>query len=145
MIEVERSVLVGFSAERMFGLVDQVEDYPKFLPWCGGSDVKLRDEHTTTATIHINYHQVKHSFTTENSKQVPQLIEMKLQDGPFSHLEGSWRFIELNEEACKIEFRLRYEFSSKMLEKLVSPVFNYIANNFVDAFVQRAEKVFGVL
>ena len=145
MIEVERSVLVGFSAERMFGLVDQVEDYPKFLPWCGGSDVKLRDERTTTATIYINYHQVKHSFTTENSKQVPQLIEMKLQDGPFSHLEGSWRFIELNEEACKIEFRLRYEFSSKMLEKLVSPVFNYIANNFVDAFVQRAEKVFGVL
>jgi ribosome-associated toxin RatA of RatAB toxin-antitoxin module len=143
MIEVERSVLVGFSAERMFGLVDRVEDYPMFLPWCGGSDVKLRDECVTTATIHINYHHVKHSFTTENSKRVPNLIEMKLQDGPFSHLEGSWQFIELNEWACKIEFRLRYEFSSKMLEKLVSPVFNHIANNFVDAFVQRAEKVFG--
>lgn len=143
MIEVEKSVLVGFSAQQMFTLVECVEDYPKFLPWCGGSEVKQRDGDTTIATVHIDYHHVKHSFTTKNFNQPPKLIEMQLHDGPFSHLEGSWNFIPLNETACKVEFRLTYEFSSKILEKLVSPVFNYIANSFVDAFAQRAEKVFG--
>ncbi len=143
MAIVEKSVLVLHSAQQMFDLVDGVELYPQFLPWCGGTDVKWRDEASTVATVMIDYHRIKQSFTTENAKQIPSLIEMKLQDGPFRHLDGCWRFIALNESACKIEFKLHYEFSSKLLESLVGPVFNHITNNFVDAFVERAEKVYG--
>ena len=145
MAQVEKSVLVGYSAQQMFTLIDQVETYPEFLPWCGGTEVKWRDEATTLATIKIDYLGIKQNFTTENSKQVPHLIEMKLQDGPFKHLDGSWRFIELDVDACKIEFDLHYEFSSKMLEKVVGPVFSHIANSFVDAFVRRADKVYSNL
>lgn len=126
----------------MFDLVDGVELYPQFLPWCGGTEVIQRDESTTIATVTIDFHRIKQSFTTRNTNQSPSLIEIKLQDGPFRQLDGSWRFIALNEDACKIEFRLHYEFSSKLLESLVGPVFNHIANNFVDAFVERAEKVY---
>jgi len=143
MALVEKSVLVLHSAQQMFDLVDGVELYPQFLPWCGGTDVKWRDETSTVATVMIDFHRIKQSFTTENTKQIPSLIEMKLQDGPFRHLDGSWRFIALNENACKVEFRLHYEFSSKLLESLVGPVFNHITSNFVDAFVERAEKVYG--
>lgn len=143
MAIVEKSVLVPHSSQQMFDLVDGVELYPQFLPWCGGTDVKWRDDASTVATVMIDYHRIKQSFTTENAKQIPSLIEMKLQDGPFRHLDGSWRFIALNENACKIEFRLHYEFSSKLLESLVGPVFNHITNNFVDAFVERAERVYG--
>ena len=143
MARVEKSVLVPHTAQQMFDLVDGVENYPQFLPWCGGTDVKWRDEATTLATIKIDYHRIRQSFTTQNSKSIPTLIEMKLQDGPFRHLEGSWRFIPLGEAACKIEFLLHYEFSSKVLESLVGPVFSLITNSFVDAFVQRAEKVYG--
>ncbi len=143
MAQVNKSILVGYSAARMFALVDQVEEYPQFLPWCGGTEVKWRDETTTVATIHIDYLHIKQSFTTENAKREPHLIEMRLQDGPFSHLEGSWRFIELDPQACKVEFSLHYEFSSRMLEKLVGPVFDYIANSFIDAFTHRADKVYG--
>ncbi len=143
MALVEKSVLVGYSAAQMFALVDEVERYASFLPWCGGTDVKWRDEQSVVATVHINYHHLKQSFTTENSRQVPRLIEMSLQEGPFSHLSGSWRFVELAEDACKVEFRLQYEFSSKMLEKVIGPVFSYIANSFVEAFVKRAEKLYG--
>lgn len=143
MALVEKSVLVGYSAQRMFKLVDLVEDYPAFLPWCGGAEVKERDENVTLATIHINYHHVKQSFTTENQKQSPQMIVMNLREGPFSKLDGKWHFLELGEDACKIHFTLHYEFSSKVLEKLLSPVFEHITNTFVDAFVQRAEKVYG--
>jgi len=143
MAVVEKSVLVGYSAQQMFELVDQVEHYPRFLPWCGGTEVTSRDAETTVATINIDYLSVRQSFTTENSKQEPDLIVMKLKEGPFRELDGSWRFVELGQHACKVEFRLHYEFSSKLLETLVGPVFSHIANSFVDAFVRRAENVYG--
>lgn len=142
MALVEKTVLVPHTAEQMFNLVDRVEDYPQFLPWCGGASVEERDAKTVHATVHIDYHHIKQHFTTENVRTAPHSIEMKLHHGPFEHLDGSWRFIPLGEEACKIEFRLHYEFSSKLLEKLVGPVFHYIANSFVDAFIHRAEKVY---
>jgi ribosome-associated toxin RatA of RatAB toxin-antitoxin module len=142
MALVEKTVLVAHSAEQMFNLVDRVEDYPHFLPWCGGASVAEQGGATVHATVHIDYHHLKQHFTTENTRTPPHRIDMTLQDGPFQHLDGSWQFIPLNDSACKIEFRLHYEFSSKLLEKLVGPVFHYIANSFVDAFIHRAEKIY---
>lgn len=142
MANVHKTVLVPFSAAQMFRLVDEVERYPEFLPWCGGVDLLWRTESGTAARLHIAYHGIKQNFTTENAKTFPTLMDIKLVDGPFRHLEGVWKFIPLAEDACKIEFRLHYEFSGALLEKIIAPVFNHIANTFVDAFVARAEKVY---
>ena len=142
MALVEKTVLVPYSAEQMFNLVDHVEDYPQFLPWCGGTSVTRLDETTVRATVRIDYHHIRQSFTTENVRKPPERIDMKLQQGPFRQLDGCWLFIPLTPTDCKIAFRLHYEFSSKLLEKLVGPVFHYIANSFVDAFIRRAEKVY---
>lgn len=139
MAQVEKTVLVGHSAEHMFSLVDQVENYTQFLPWCGGVDLHRRDDSVTEATLHIDYHGLKQKFTTENHKQFPHSMEIRLKDGPFKHLQGHWRFITLAPDACKVEFSLQYEFSSLLLEKLISPVFSHIANTFVEAFVVRAD------
>jgi len=143
MALVRKSVLVGYSAQRMFGLVDGVERYPEFLPWCGGAEVEHRDGQTTRASIHIDYRGIHQGFKTENRTQPPELIEIRLVSGPFRALDGTWRFTPLAEEACRIDFQLHYEFSSKLLERLVGPVFHYIANSFVDAFLKRAEKLYG--
>jgi ribosome-associated toxin RatA of RatAB toxin-antitoxin module len=142
MAVVEKIVLVAHSAEQMFNLVDRVEDYPNFLPWCGGASVKELEGTTVHATVHIDYHHLKQHFTTENVRTPPHQIDMTLQDGPFKQFEGHWRFIPLSATACKIEFRLHYQFSNIFLEKLVGPVFHSIANSFVDAFIHRAEKVY---
>ncbi len=142
MAVVEKSVLAPYSAAQMFALVDDVEAYPQFLPWCGGSSVKPVNDNTVHATVHINYHHIKHSFTTENVRQAPGRIDITLKNGPFRTLDGSWLFVPLSDSACKIELRLHYEFSSKLLEAAVGPVFHYIANNFVDAFVLRAETIY---
>ncbi|MBY0578625.1 MAG: type II toxin-antitoxin system RatA family toxin [Burkholderiales bacterium] len=143
MALVEKTVLVHYSAQRMFSLVDNIEAYPSFLPWCGGASIaSIDEENVIHATVMIDFHHVKKSFTTENRRNAPDLIEMKLVDGPFETLDGSWRFIALGGEACKIDFRLHYEFSNKLLETLVGPIFNLIANSFVDAFIKRAEKVY---
>lgn len=143
MALVEKSVLVPYSAEQMFALVDNVAGYPQFLPWCGGASVKSLDGNTVQATVHIDYHHIKQSFTTENVRQAPHRIDIALKDGPFRNLDGGWHFIPLSESACKIEFSLHYEFSNRLLEKVFGPVFHYIANTFVDAFVHRAEKFYG--
>lgn len=143
MALVEKTVLIEYSALQMFELVDRCEDYPAFLPWCGRTELKYRDERKTVATLHINYHAVKSSFTTENDKEIPTLMKIRLVDGPFRRLEGAWHFRPLAEHACKIEFRLHYEFSSKLFEKVIGPVFSHIANTFVDAFVRRAAQVYG--
>lgn len=141
MARVEKSVLVAHTPERMFDLVDRVEDYPIFLPWCGGAELKWRDETTTVATLHIAYLGIRQSFTTENTKIRPREMRIRLQEGPFSHLEGDWLFLPLGEEACKVIFRLDYTFSSRALESVLAPVFGHITATFVDAFVRRADEV----
>lgn len=143
MAVVHKTVFVSYSANQMFALVDKVEDYPLFLPWCGQAAVSQRTEEQLIATLSINYHGIKQTFTTQNKNTPPHLMEMSLVDGPFKHLQGSWKFIELREDACKIEFDLQYDFSSRLLEHLIGPVFSKIANSFVDSFCARAEVVYG--
>jgi len=144
MASVEKSVLIARSAEQMFNLVDGVEDYPAFLPWCSQTRVAFRDEIKTVATLYINYLSVKSHFTTENIKEFPFSMSITLLDGPFRRLEGLWCFKPLADNACKIDFQLSYEFSSKLFEKVIGPVFGRIADTFVDAFVRRADDVYGV-
>ena len=140
---VHKSVLIGYSAEQMFSLVERVEDYPKFLPWCGGVKVLQRESNKLVASIAINYHGLKQSFTTENINTPPTLMKMRLVEGPFKHLDGVWSFKALRADACRIDFDLHYEFSSRILEQLIGPVFNMIANSFVDSFCKRADTVYG--
>lgn len=142
MARVEKSVLVAHPPERMFELVDRVEEYPDFLPWCGGTELKLRDAQHTVATIHIAYLGIRQSFTTENTKTPSRAMRIRLKEGPFSELEGDWSFLPLGDDACKVEFRLHYVFSSRVLEAILAPVFSHITNSFVDAFVRRADEVY---
>jgi ribosome-associated toxin RatA of RatAB toxin-antitoxin module len=143
MAVVHKSVFLGYSAQQMFDLVAGIEDYPKFLPWCGGVEIRERNGNTVVASVGINYHGVKQSFTTSNENTAPTTIKMKLVDGPFKCLDGVWSFKPLRDDACKIELDLHYEFSSGLLDKLVGPVFGMIANSMVDSFCKRAETVYG--
>ena len=142
MSQVVQSVLVHHSAQQMFDLVDAVEDYPDFLPWCGGVALKERTDAVTEARIDINFHGVKAHFHTRNRKS-PDHMLIELVDGPFQRFEGEWRFTPLGEAACKVELKLHWEFSSKLLEKVIGPVFSRIANTFVQGFEKRADEVYG--
>ncbi len=143
MAAVHKSVFLGYSAQQMFDLVDRVEDYPKFLPWCGGVEVRERGENSVVASVGINFHGVRQNFTTANTNTPPTLIKMSLVDGPFKTLNGTWTFKPLRDDACKVELDLNYEFSSRLLEQVIGPVFGMIANSMVDSFTKRAETVYG--
>jgi ribosome-associated toxin RatA of RatAB toxin-antitoxin module len=143
MQRVRKSVLVPFDAAQMFALVDDFERYPEFLPWCSGASVLAARADGKTARIDIDFHGVRAHFTTDNVNRVPESILIKLNDGPFRRLHGEWRFRTLAADASKVEFELAYEFSTQVLETVVGPVFNHIASTFIDAFVRRAEVVYG--
>ena len=143
MAVVQKNVLVSFSAAQMFSLVEKVEDYPQFLPWCGGVQVAERSTEKLKATLSINYHGIKQSFTTENHNSPPNSMEMRLVDGPFKHLHGFWRFDELKPGACKVSLDLDFEFSNKLVSLAIGPIFNQVANTLVDSFVGRAKQVYG--
>lgn len=143
MVTIDRSSLVGHSAESMYALVEDIESYPQFLPWCSKTAVSLREGTRTVATLHVNFRGVREQFTTENSNEPGRNISMRLVSGPFRQLKGHWRFTPLSESACKVEFSLEYEISNRLLERMIGPVFHHIGNSFMDAFVRRAEQVHG--
>jgi ribosome-associated toxin RatA of RatAB toxin-antitoxin module len=143
MVVVDRSIVAPYSAEQMFALVEDIESYPSFLPWCAGTEVVLREPDRTIATIHVSFHGLRQEFTTENRKHLHQRIDISLVSGPFRELQGHWVFTPLGESGSKVAFRLQYQFSSRILEKLAGPVFHHIADTFVDAFLRRAERKYG--
>ena len=142
MASVQKSVLVPYSAPRMFELVERIEEYPQFLPWCGGAKILERTPVETLARIDINYHGVRAHFTTANRNQPYEKIVIELRDGPFRRLDGTWRFRSLPPDGCKVELELHYEFATPVLALLIGPVFSHIAHTFIDAFVRRAETVY---
>lgn len=143
MPDINQSLLVEYTPAQMFTLVDTVEDYPGFLPWCGGATLIHRDASRTRATLMINYRGIRKSFTTENIKRAPEEMQIRLVEGPFSKLDGTWRFTGLADRGCRIEFRLHYAFAGRVLDRLISPIFHHIASTLVDAFVKRADQVYG--
>lgn len=141
--EVRKSALVAYPVERMFDLIEAAEHYPAFLPWCAGATVLTRDDDMVSARIDVDFHGVRFQFATRNPKRRPEFMAIHLEQGPFRYLGGEWHLAELTADACKIEFFLRYEFESAMMATLAGPVFSRIANTMVDAFVVRAEQVYG--
>jgi len=140
MHTIKKTAIVFHPQIEMFNLVDQIENYPSFLPWCGSTQVIHRDSEITRATIEINFKGIKQSFTTENIKKSDQLMQIRLIDGPFKHLSGSWMFNKLDANSCQIELTLEYQFNNVLLETLISPVFNIIANTFIDEFIKEANR-----
>jgi ribosome-associated toxin RatA of RatAB toxin-antitoxin module len=146
MKNVHKSVLIWYSAEEMFNLVTQVELYPQFLPWCDHACVLVKDESGMTAEVGIAFSGLHQKFTTQNTHVPGRRVGMKLVKGPFSNLDGDWQFTPVGDgqqRACRVDLQLNYGFDSMALSALVGPVFDRIAGSLVDAFVKRAEQVYG--
>ena len=146
MKTVHRSVLIWYSAEEMFRLVTDVAQYPRFLPWCDRAKVLEQDEHGMRAEIGISFGGIHQSFTTRNDHVPDRKVTMRLVDGPFSNLDGQWTFNpvgDAGQRACKVGLDLNYGFKNAALAAVVGPVFDRIAGTLVDAFVKRAEQVYG--
>ncbi|MDW6003317.1 SRPBCC family protein [Vibrio mangrovi] len=142
MKQVSRSALVSFSAEQMFNLVNDVMRYPEFLPGCSGARVIESNSDKMVAAVDVSKAGISKTFTTSNQLKTGEAILMDLVDGPFKMLRGGWYFTPLDELACKVELKLEFEFSSKMIELAFGKVFHELTNNMVNAFTKRAKQVY---
>jgi len=141
MTLVKRSRVVSYTCEQMYNLVDNIEEYDTFLPFIHKADVHHRDEVEVQATLEILAAGVTKSFTTRNRLQANKMIEIRLIDGPFKHLDGFWRFDEVD-EGCLISFDLEFEFANKMLSMFLGPIFEQIADKMVDSFCDQAKIIY---
>jgi ribosome-associated toxin RatA of RatAB toxin-antitoxin module len=142
MKEIARSAIVEHAAAQMFALVDDIEAYPRFLPWCLEAKVDESGPRKR-ASLTAGMAGIRQSFTTENENQPDRAIDMRLVEGPFRHFSAAWRFTPLGENACQVHFELRYEFASRTLGRLLNPLFDQIADTMVDAFTRRADELYG--
>ena len=143
MATVKKSALVLYSAAEMYALVEDIEAYPRFLPWCRSTQILSRNEDEVRATIEMVKGGVHKSFTTCNRMQNHKMIDIRLLEGPFKRLEGYWRFEPLRANASKVSLDMEFEFSNHLLRMAIEPVFKQIANSLVDAFCKRAVDVYG--
>ena len=143
MKRIARSAIVEHAVAGLYALVERIEDYPEFLPWCRAARVRERSAGRTVATLAIGLKGVGYEFTTENANLPLEAIEMRLVEGPFRHFAAHWRFHALGAQAARIEFAMEYEFASRVVASALAPVFHAIADSMVDAFKRRADEVYG--
>jgi ribosome-associated toxin RatA of RatAB toxin-antitoxin module len=139
MPAVRKSAIVERPAATLYELVDDVERYPEFLPWCASTEVLERTAEVTRARMDIDYHGLKTHITTRNVKDAPRSMTLEFVEGPFERFRGRWRFVPLGPDGCRIEFHLDYTLASNALALVLGPVFGHIADTFVERFVERAE------
>jgi len=142
MKRIARSAIVEHSAGRMFALVDDIESYPRFLPWCRAASVDERTPAWVRATLSVGMRGLNQTFSTRNELHPPEAMDMRLVKGPFRHFAASWRFKPLSAQACSVEFSLEYEMAGP-LARMLEPLFDHIADTMVDAFTRRAEDLHG--
>ena len=143
MRRITRSAVVECSARQMYDLVEDIESYPQFLPWCSGAHVRERTTGRTVATIDVGIPPMRQSFTTENTNAPGKSIDMRLLEGPFRRFEAHWKFAALGSGASKVEFAIAYEFADRILARALDPLFEGIAGTMVDAFTRRAQRTHG--
>ena len=144
MTTITRSSLVMYTPDQMFDLVNDVEAYPRFLPWCRGSRVLSKNEDVICASLDIAKGGIHHEFSTRNMLDHGNAIRIELIDGPFRHLEGHWQFKPIGDnQGCRVQLDMDFEFSTRLLDLALGPVFTQISGSLVDAFCKRAPEIYG--
>ena len=143
MRKVNRSALVPYPAENMYKLVEDVDSYPLFLPWCNDVEVHFREGNVVEVTLELHRGKLSKRFRTRNTMQPQESMNLELVGGPFRHLSGGWQFKALGDLGSKVSLDLEFEFDSRMLDLMIGAFFEDICNSLVDAFTRRAEVVYG--
>ena len=145
MTVIERSALLPHAVEQVFDLVADIERYPEFLEGCVGAEIHERGDETVTATLKLSRAGISHGFTTRNTMQRPERIELTLVDGPFDAFSGQWVFRALGDAACKTALRLHFELASGLAGVAAGKLFDRVALDLVDAVVRRANQQLGAV
>lgn len=124
----------------MFSLINDIERYPEFVPWCTAARIDSRKDHEVVATLNIKRGPLKAEFTTRNLLEPDRRVLMQFVSGPFRVLEGLWTLTPLGDLGCRVELEMLFEFANRLTGTLFEPLFEDTAGSLVDAFVKRARE-----
>lgn len=143
MYTLKRNAIVPYTAKQMFELVNAIEDYPRFLPWCTQSKIIRQSDEEIVASLHVSWKGFHKDFTTRNELFPHEKMRIHLVSGPLQRMEGVWEFQMLDQHACKVSLDLEFAFAGGLIDRFFQPVFRHIANTLVDAFCKRAAELYG--
>lgn len=143
MHSLNRRLIVPYGAKQLFALINDIESYPQFLPWCSDSRIISVQDNEVVASLDVVWQGIHKSFTTRNQLQLEHSVDITLISGPLRHLRGSWKLRDLSHNFCEVTLNLEFAFMGYMLDFLFEPIFKYIANALVEAFTQRAHDIYG--
>jgi ribosome-associated toxin RatA of RatAB toxin-antitoxin module len=143
MTEISKTTVVPYTSDEMYVLVNDIESYPIFLPWCTEARILSQQEESLTAKLSLALGKIKQSFTTENTMQDGSRIDMKLIEGPFKHLTGYWRFIQEGDQSCHVHLHMHFEFKNKIIKHTIGKAFYKVMDTLVESFVRRAQHIYG--
>jgi ribosome-associated toxin RatA of RatAB toxin-antitoxin module len=138
MREVKRSALTTKAPGEVFALINDIESYPRFLPWCTRARLESRTESEMVATLGVRVGALQGEFTTRNTLEPPRRIHMQLVNGPFRTLEGEWLLTPIEGGGCRVELTMRFAFRNPITALVLEPKFAHTIGSLVDAFVARA-------
>src|SRR5579871_1078853 len=122
----------------MFDLVNEVEAYPKRFAWCGGAEVIERGDNMLVVRLDLKFAGFHHSFTTRNTTQPPERLQVSLVSGPLRSLEGVWSFLPLGNEGCKVALALDFDYAGRLGGLALKLGFQGLATRMVDDFCREA-------
>ena len=143
MTEISKTTVVPYTPGEMYALVNDIESYPVFLPWCTAAEILSKKEESLVASLSLAMGKIKQSFTTENTMREGSRIDIRLIKGPFKHMSGYWKFNPEDEQSCHIQLHMKYEFKNRIIKYALGKVFYIVINTLVESFVQRAQQVYG--
>ncbi len=143
MAQISRSALIGYSAQQMFDLVNDIEQYPQFMHGCRSARVLSSSATELLGELTLAKAGISQTFTTRNTLDAPHTIDMHLEEGNFSSFSAVWCFEPLSESACKVSFDMSFEIKNGLVDLAVGKLVSSAANSLVDALVDRAKLVYG--
>jgi len=138
-VEIRRSVLVPYSAEAMFDLIEQAECYPSFVPWCTSAEILERSDDWVAARLGFSYFNVRFTMRTRNPKRRPEWLQVRMVEGPFTRFHGDWHLVPLADQGCKVNFDLSYQSSAGFFDRVANAALERTFGAVMEAFVKRAE------
>jgi len=143
MTTIHRSALVEYSASQMFDLVNDIEQYPKFLPGCAEARVLSASDTELVGELRLSKAGITQQFTTRNTLDRPASINMEMLEGNFTSFDARWEFTALTDTASKVSLTMDFQFKSSIVGFAAEKLFAAVANSQVDAMVERAKQVYG--
>lgn len=132
-----------YTAEQMFDLVADVGRYAEFLPWVVATRIKSNSEDEMIADMLVGFKALREKFTSKVMKTRPNSIEVIYLDGPLKDLDNTWRFRDLPDGGCEVDFCVEFAFRNVVFEALAGQYFDRAFRKMVSAFEARAEELYG--